>query len=276
MLRAWRLVGAGLIAWGPHGTPGRAWALRLGRHRVHQAQRPRHAPWGGLADGTIPMGCTQALIVLRVPVSTVRQGNALTLPQVEGVGLRLGETWTEARVKTVRRALCMRWGWPAPVGSACGSERTPGIVATVLAAPRRRSWISAGGHGVANALPHAEATWSLFQPLPRLGTRRRQRLQPTRCALLLPPHARATGRWLRASRQAAWGLHPLAYVAAHEREASPDVSALAQALRGLTACTLWLMPFGRTPTGVHQVMKLEKTHGWRAAVMHAAQETRGA
>jgi hypothetical protein len=43
-----------------------------------------------IADFTMQIGCKKALIVLRVPVSALRQGQALTLKQVEGIGLRLG------------------------------------------------------------------------------------------------------------------------------------------------------------------------------------------
>ena len=117
---------------------------------------------------------------------------------------------------------------------------------------------------------------SIFQQFQRLCTRLRQRLQHTRCACLLPPKARAKGRFLRASRHAAWGLHTLAYLEAQEREASPDVSALAQALRGLKSFTLLLMTFVRNTTCVNQVMKMVKTHGLSAESIHAAQETRGA
>ncbi len=83
-----------------------------------------------IADFTIQIGCKKALIVLRVPVSALSQGQALTLKQVEVIGLRLGETWNGARVNTVLLALFERCGWPSPVGSACGSESQQGIVET--------------------------------------------------------------------------------------------------------------------------------------------------
>ena len=131
-------------------------------------------------------------------------------------------------------------------------------------------------HVVANALKHSYATLSLFQQFQRLCTRMRQRLQQTRWAFLLPPKARAKGRLLSASRQAAWGLHTLAYLEAKEREASPDVSALAQALRGLKSLKLFLMTFVRNTTCLNQVLKMVKTQGLSAESIHAAQETLGA
>ena len=96
-----------------------------------------------------------------------------------------------------------------------------GIVDTFLEAPSGVSWISDVTHLVANALKHYDAKLSLFQQFQSLGTRMRQRLQHTRFAFLLPPKARATGRFLSASRQAEWGLHTLAYLEAKEREALP-------------------------------------------------------
>ena len=261
VLRALLLVGTGLISWVPHFTTGIGWALRLGLHRFQQAQRHRDEPWVCIADFTMPIGCKKALIVLRVPVSACSQGKALTLQQVEVIGLSLGAPWNGARVNTVLLALFKRCGWPSHVVSDCGSDSKKGIVETLLAAPNRASWISDVSHVVANALKHSYATLSLFQQFQRLCTRMRQRLQQTRWAFLLPPKARAKGRFLSASRQAEWGLHTLAYLEAQEREASPDVAALAQALRGLKSFKLFLMTFVRHTTCVNQVMKMVKTQG---------------
>ena len=276
VLQAFLLVGTGLLSWVPHFTTGIEWALRLGLHRLQQAQRHLDEPWVCIADFTIQIGCKKALIVLRVPVAAVSQGTALTLQQVEVIGLSLGETWNGARVKTVLLALFERCGWPSHVVSDCGSDIKKGLVETVLKAPQRASWISDVSHVVANALKHAYAKLSIFQQFQRLCTRMRQRLQQTRFAFLLPPKARAKGRFLSASRQAEWGLRTLAYLEAREREASPDVSALAQALRGLKSFQLFLMTFVRHTTCVNQGRKMVKTHGLSAESIHAAQETLGA
>ena len=127
---------------------------------------------------------------------------------------------------------------------------------------------------VAHAVQHASAQRAFVPQWQGLGTRMRHRLQPPRWAFLLPPHARTKGRWLSASRQAAWGLHTLADLALKERAVSPEVSALAQALRGLKSCKLWRMTCVRqTPCGP-QGMQMVPTHGWRAESMPAGQETR--
>jgi hypothetical protein len=276
VLRAFLLVGAGLISWVPHFTTGIEWALRLGLYCLQQAQRPLDEPWVCIADFTIQIGCKKALIVLRVPVSAVSQGKALTLKQVEVIGLRLGETWNGDRVNTMLLSLFERCGWPSHVVSDCGSDIKQGIVKTLLEAPNRASWISDVSHFVANALKHYYAKLSLFQQFQSLCTRIRHRLQQTRFAFLLPPKARAKGRFLSASRQAEWGLHTLAYLEAKEREHSPEAEALAQALRGLKSFKLFLMTFVRNTTCLNQVMKIVKTHGLSAASMQACQEALGA
>ena len=275
VLRAFLLVGAGLISWVPHFTTGIGWALRLGLHCLQQAQRHLDEPWVCIADFTIQIGCKKALIVLRVPVSAFSQGQALTLKQVEVIGLHLGETWNGERVNTILLSLFERCGWPSHVVSDCGSDIKKGIVETLLEAPNRASWISDVSHVVANALKHSYATLSLFQQFQSLCTRMRQRLQQTRFAFLLPPKARAKGRFLSASRQAEWGLQTLAYLEAKEREASPDVSALAQALRGLKSFKLFLMTFVRNTTCLNQAMKIVKTQGLSAESIQACQETLG-
>lgn len=259
----------------PHFTTGIGWALRLGLHCLQQAQRHLDEPWVCIADFTMQIGCKKALIVLRVPVSALSQGQALTLKQVEVIGLRLGETWNGERVNTVLLSLFERCGWPSHVVSDCGSDIKKGIVETLLEAPNRASWISDVSHFVANALKHYYAKLSLFRQFQSLCTRMRPRLQQTRFAFLLPPKARAKGRFLSASRQAEWGIQTLAYLEVKEREASPDVSALAQALRGLKSFKLFLMTFVRNTTCLNQMMKIVKTQGLSAESIQACQETLG-
>ena len=102
-------------------------------------------------------------MVLRVPVSACSQGKALTLKQVEVIGLSLGETWNGALVKKSLVSLFKRCGWPSHVVSDCGSDIKKGIVDTLLEAPNRTCWISDVSHFVANALKHYSAKLSLFQ-----------------------------------------------------------------------------------------------------------------
>ena len=130
VLSALLLVGAGLISWVPHFTTSIGWALRLGLHCLQQAQRPLDEPWVCVADFTVQIGCKKALIVLRVPISAFSMGKALTLKQVEVIGLRLGETWNGARVNTVLLALFERCGWPSHVVSDGGSDSKQGMVET--------------------------------------------------------------------------------------------------------------------------------------------------
>ena len=274
VLSAFLLVGAGLISWVPHCTTGIEWALRVGFHCFQQAQRHLDAPWVGIADFTMQIGSKKALIVLRVPVSAFSPGKALTLKQVEVIGLSLSETWNGERVKTSLVSLFKRCGWPSHVVSDCGSDRKKGIVDTFLEAPNRASWISDVTHYIANALKHSSAKLSLFQQFQTLCTRIRQRLQQTRFAFLLPPKARTTGRFLGVSRQAQWGLRTITYVEEKERAQSPEASPLAHVLRGLKPFKAFLTIFVRNTHCLNAVMKMVKTHGLSAASMQACQERR--
>ncbi len=212
VLSAFLLVGAGLISWVPHFTTGIEWALRVGLHCLHQAQCHLDEKWVGIADFTIQIGSKKALIVLRVPLAALNQGKALTLKQVEVIGLSLSETWNGERVKTYLVSLFKRCGWPSHVVSDCGSDMKKGIVNTLLEAPHRASWISDVTHFIANALKHYYAKLSLFQQFQTLCTRIRQRLQQTRFAFLLPPKARTKGRFLQIpSDLVVTGLYPTPY-----------------------------------------------------------------
>ena len=272
VLSAFLLVGAGLISWVPHFTTGIEWALRVGLHCLQQAQCHLDEKWVGIADFTIQIGSKKALIVLRVPLSALSQGKALTLKQVEVIGLSLSETWNGERVKTYLVALFKRCGWPSHVVSDCGSDMKKGIVNTLLEAPHRASWISDVTHFIANALKHYYAKLSLFQQFQTLCTRIRQRLQQTRFAFLLPPKARTKGRFLGVSRQAQWGLRTITYLEEKERAQSPEASTLADLLRGLKPFKAFLTIFVRNTHCLNEVMRMVKTQGLSAASIQACQE----
>lgn len=275
VLRSFLLLGAGLISRVPHFTTGIEWALRVGLHCLQQAQCHLDEQWVGIADFTMQIGSKKALIVLRVPVSALRQGKALTLKQVEVIGLSLSETWNGELVKTYLVSLFERCGWPSHMVSDCGSDMKKGIVDALLEAPNGASWISDVTHFVANALKHYYAKLSLFQQFQTLCTRIRQRLQQTRCAFLLPPKARAKGRFLGVSRQAEWGLRTIAYLDEKERESSPEAETLAYVLRGLKAFKPFLTIFVRNTTCVNEVMRIVKTQGLSAESIQACQERLG-
>jgi hypothetical protein len=268
-------VGAGLISWVLHFTTGISWALRVGLHCLQQAQCHLDETWVGIADFTMQIGSKKALIVLRVPVSALSQGKALTLKQVDVIGLSLGESWNGERVKTYLQSLFKLCGWPSHVVSDCGSDMKKGIADALLEAPNRASWISDVTPFVANALKHYYAKLSLFQQFQTLCTRIRQRLQHTPFAFLLPPKARAKGRFLRVSRQAQWGLQTLNYLEAKEREHAPEAAALAQALRGLKSFKLFLITLVRNTTCLNEVMRIVKTQGLRVVSIQACQERLG-
>ena len=96
--------------------------MRVGLYCLQKAQHPLDAKWVCIADFTIQIGSKKALIVLRVPLAILRQGKALTLKQVEVIGLSLSQTWNGELVNTYLLSLFERCGWPAHVVSDCGSD----------------------------------------------------------------------------------------------------------------------------------------------------------
>ena len=275
VLRSFLPFGAGLISRVPHFTTGIEWALRVGLHCLQQAQCHLDEKWVGIADFTIQIGSKKALIVLRVPLSALSKGKALTLKQVEVIGLSLSETWNGELVKTYLVSLFERCGWPSHMVSDGGSDIKKGIVDALLEAPDGASWISDVTHFVANALKHYYAKLSLFQQFQTLCRRIRQRLQQTRFAFLLPPKARAKGRFLSVSRQAEWGLRTIAYLDEKEREPSPEAKTLAYVLRGLKPFKRFLTILVRNTTCLNEVMRMVKTQGLSAASIQACQERLG-
>ena len=275
VLKSLELIAVGLIAWLPHFTTGIEWALRVGLYCVQKAQHHLAEPWVCIADFTIQMGSKKALIVLRVPLASFRQGQALTLQQVEVIGLSLSQTWNGELVKTYLLSLFGRCGWPAHVVSDCGSDIKKGITDTLLQAPNAAAWISDITHMVANALKHYYADLSLFQQFQALCTRIRGRLQQTKWAFLLPPKARVKGRFLNVSQQAQWGLRTLAYLEAKEREASVEAATLADALRGLKPLKTFLTLFVRNTQCLNEVMRMVKTQGLSMETIHTCQQTLG-
>ena len=275
VLSSWYLTGVGLISWLPHFTTGIGWALRVGLHCLQKAQRRLDEKWVCIADFTIQTGSKKALIVLRVPLSTLTTGQAVTLKQAEVIGLSLGETWNGERVTTVLTSLFERCGGPYQVVSDCRSEIKKGSVDTLLEAPNGASWIRDITHLGANALKHYYAKVALFQQFQTMCTRMRQRLQQTQFAFLLPPKARAKGRFLNVSRQAEWGLRTIAYLDEKAREQTPEASALAYALRGLKPFKPFLTHFVRNTPCVNEVMRIVKTQGLSGDTIQACQARLG-
>ena len=130
MLRSFHLICFGMISWLPHLTTGIGWALRVGLHCLQKAQRRLDEKWVCIADLTMQTGSKKVLIVLRVLLSALMTGQALTVKQAEVIGLSLGETWNGERVKTVLKSLFARCGWPCHVVSDGGSDIQKGIVDT--------------------------------------------------------------------------------------------------------------------------------------------------
>jgi len=269
------LIAVGLISWLPHFTTGIEWALRVGLYCLQKAQHPLAEQWVCIADFTIQIGSKKALMVLRVPLSLLRQGKALALKQVEVIGLSLSQTWNGELVKTYLLSLFGRCGWPAHVVSDCGSDSKQGIADTLLKAPKAAAWISDITHVVANALKHYYADLSLFQQFQTLCTRIRGRLQQTKFAFLLPPKARVKGRFLNVSRQAQWGLRTIAYMEEQARETSGEAAPLADALRGLKPFKAFLTIFVRNTQCLNEVMRMVKTQGLSMETIHACQQTLG-
>jgi hypothetical protein len=275
VLSAFDLIAVGLISWLPHFTTGIEWALRVGLYCLQKAQHHLDEQWVCIADFTIQIGSKKALIVLRVPLSIFSQGKALTLKQVEVIGLSLSQTWNGELVKTYLLSLFERCGWPAQVVSDCGSDIKKGIADTLLKAPNAASWISDITHVVANALKHYYADLPLFQQFQTLCTRIRGRLQQTKFAFLLPPKARVKGRFLNVSRQAQWGLRTIAYLEEKERETSVEAATLADALRGLKPFKAFLTIFVRNTQCLNEVMRIVKTQGLSMETIRACQQTLG-
>jgi hypothetical protein len=275
VLSALDVVGVAVISRLPHFTTGIGWALRVGLYCLQRAQHYMTETWCCIADFTIQIGSKKALLVLRVPASALKTGKALTLKQVEVIGISVRETWNGTLVKTYLRSLFQRCGWPSQVVSDCGPDIKKGIVDTLLEAPNGASWISDITHVVANALKHYYADLSLFQQFQKLCTDIRQRLQQTRLAFLLPPKARSKGRFLNISRQAEWGLRTIAYLDEKQRQHAPDASDLAWALRGLKPFKAFLTNMVRHTRCLNQVMKVVKTQGLTTNSIQTCQEMLG-
>ena len=275
VLRSFDLIAVGLISWLPHCTTGIEWALRVGLYCLQKAQHHLDEQWVCIADFTMQIGSKKALIVLRVPLSIVGQGKALTLKQVEVIGLSLSQTWHGELVNTYLLSLFERCGWPAHVVSDWGSALKKGIADTLLKAPNAASWISDMPHVVANALKHSYADLSLFQQFQTLCTRIRVRLQQTKFAFLLPPKARVKGRLLNVSRLAPGGLRTIAYLEEQARETSVEAATLADALRGLKPLKAFLTIFVRHTQCLNEVMRIVKTQGLSMETIHACQQTLG-
>ena len=93
--------------WIPHFTSIINWVLRYGLAQL-QAIQPVSNPWIAIVDMSMNQGIQKILLVLRVPLSALsNRGSALTLEDVQCLGIEVSQGWNGKKVAVILRNISL-------------------------------------------------------------------------------------------------------------------------------------------------------------------------
>lgn len=271
------LLGLGILpenAWIPHFTSVIHWVLRLGLFRL-KAVSAQAERWIAIMDCSIDVGVQKALVVLRVNLDrlSVRQ-SALTLADVQCVGLKIGSTWNGDSVKVALQEIFEQSGRPAAILKDGATDLNKGVALWREENDAKQTWVLDDlGHIVANALKAEFSGLKAFEQFLEVVSRGSSRIRQTVLAILMPPKIRTKGRFQSISRVANWAEKMLEMISGAGRAAEHSVTTrLRRAFEGLSAQRAFIERFQLECRTASQLMELLKNQGLNQATYRNAKE----
>jgi hypothetical protein len=188
-----------------------SWMQRLGLDRMRRPNKRKQRMW--LADHTIQMGKSKALVVLGAPLSTT---SAPDLPlrheQLEVLTLTAGEQWQREQVGRVYQQIAERCGQPRAIGVDGAVElREP---AETLGKPGERPLVIRDPkHFLANKFEALLKRGSYFEEFTKQLGRSRSALQQTELAAFVPPPFKPKARFMNLASMLNWASAVLYHLA---------------------------------------------------------------
>jgi hypothetical protein len=180
----------------PHFTSVIHWTLRAGISLLRKVGVSEE-PWLAIMDCSIDIVVRKALLVLRVPLSTLqRKGSAIGFADCECLGVRVSVTWNGPLVKKALTDIFAQAGEPIAIIKDKGTDLASGVqlYRTEQQAEHIRV-IDDIGHVIANALKAQLADKIPFQRFLKVVAKGAARIRQTDLALYLPPKIRTKGRF---------------------------------------------------------------------------------
>ena len=247
----------------PHFTSVIHWTLRVGIAIFKQVAMISE-PWMAIIDCSIAIGTKKALVVLRVPLSALknRQG-AIGLRDCECVGLEISHTWNGPLVADALTKIFEKSGIPNAIIKDGGADLNKGVRLFCERKPQQQiCTIEDIGHFAANALKALFAKSKPFVEFLKITSRAATLIRQTDLAWLLPPKIRSKGRFQAITEVAKWA-HKILDLIGGKRKAE-DGSDLAKARKtflGLAKLRPFLNQFCHTCSTTAHFLERMKTAG---------------
>ncbi|MEK7994278.1 MAG: hypothetical protein AAB403_10795 [Planctomycetota bacterium] len=271
------LLSFGLLAedaWIPHFTSVIHWVLRLGLCRLKAVSRQAQR-WIAIVDCSIDVGVQKALVVLRVNLDALaKREGALTLADVQCVGLKIGSTWNGETVQRTLTEIFERAGKPDGILKDGGTDLNKGVTLWREENSAKQTWpIADIGHVIANALKAEFSGLKAFEQFLEVVSRGSSRIRQTVLAILMPPKIRTKGRFQSISRVADWAEKMLEMISGAGRAPEQSVTTrLRRAFEGLSAQRAFIERLQMECRIASQVMALLKNQGLNQATYRKAKE----
>lgn len=256
----------------PHFTSVIQWTLRAGISLLRKVGFSDE-PWLAIMDCSIDVGVRKALLVLRVPLSTLqRKGGAIGFADCECLGVRVSVTWNGPLVKEALADIFGQAGEPIAIIKDRGTDLASGVqlYRTQQDAERIRV-IDDIGHVIANALKAQFADKIPFQRFLKVVANGAARIRQTDLALYLPPKIRTKGRFQGISVVVNWAGKMLELLGGRGRAKEDSYThRLRKAFCGLSQLRPFLEEFLAFLTVTDTFLALMKQEGLNRKTYHAA------
>ena len=263
-----------VVAWIPHFTSVIHWVLRLGLYRL-RVVGPQTQRWIAIIDCSIDVGVQKALVALRVRLDALaKRGNAITLTDVECIGVKIGSHWNGETVQDALDVFFEQSGRPAAILKDGGTDLNKGVACWREENQAKKSAVIEDiGHVAANALKAEFADLKAFEQFLEVASRGSARIRQTVLASFMSPKIRTKGRFQGISRVADWAEKILNLISGAGRAAEDSVTTgLRRAFEGLSAQRPFIERFQLTCRVTNQVLELLKNEGLNQANYRRAKE----
>jgi len=258
----------------PHFTSVIHWALRVGVAIFSQVGVLAE-PWVALIDCSIDIGTRKALIVLRIPLSTLRnRRNAITLQDCECIGMEISNSWNGQRVFEALTTVFDKTGLPVAILKDGGTDLKKGVSLLCEHNPEKKIYsIDDVGHYTANLLKALFAGTKSFVTFLKIVADGAARIRQTVLAWLLPPKIRTKGRFQGITEVALWAQKVLDLIGKRGKpHSNPDSSKARKAFAGLATLRPFLTHFCQVCSVAELFLALMKTYGLNEATYKSAKE----
>jgi len=194
----------------PHFTSVINWSLRVGLASL-KAVSTMVEPWIALIDMSIDVGIQKVLVVLRVPLSALRNSEGgLSLRSCECIACVVRDSWKGEDVATALTATFSQSGPPIAFVRDGGGDIRRGILLWKMQAQLGRIAVIADvGHAVACALKAKYARLKAFRRAMSAIAAAAKKLGQSDLSYLTPLRLRTKGRFLGITKLAKWAFQAL-------------------------------------------------------------------